>query len=65
GLKAALLRRCAELDLKLLMRDLEPFLYKPADAGHVLLFEEFVKGWQKRSSRFEVEGKDYKGKRKK
>lgn len=46
GLRAALLRRCAELDLKLLMRDLEPFLYKPADARQVLLFEELVKGWQ-------------------
>lgn len=46
GLRAALLRRCAELDFKLLVRDLEPFLYKPADAKQILLFEEFVKGWQ-------------------
>lgn len=46
GLRAALLRRCAELDFKLLVRDLEPFLYKPAAAMQVLLFEEFVKGWQ-------------------
>lgn len=45
-LRSALLRRCAKLDLKLLLRDLEPFLYKPADARQVLLFEEFVKGWK-------------------
>ena len=46
GLRAALLRRCAELDFKLLVRDLEPFLYKPTDAKQVLLFEEFVAGWR-------------------
>ena len=44
-LKSALLKRCAELDLKLLVRDLEPFLYSPADARQVLLFKDFVKGW--------------------
>lgn len=43
---AALLRRWAELDSKLLVRDLEPFLYKPADAKQVLLFKDFVKGWK-------------------
>lgn len=46
GLAAALLRRWAELDIKLLVRDLEPFLYKPEDAKQVLLFKDFVKGWK-------------------
>ena len=45
GLRAALLRRCAELDFKLLVRDQEPFLYKPAAAKQVLLFEEIVRKW--------------------
>jgi hypothetical protein len=45
GLRSALLQRCAELDLKLLVRDLEPFLYSPADAKQVLLFEEIVRKW--------------------
>ena len=45
GLRGALLRRCAELDFKLLVRDLEPFLYKPAAARQILLFEEIVRKW--------------------
>jgi hypothetical protein len=45
GLRSALLQRGAELDLKLLLRDLEPFLYSPADAKQVLLFEEIVRKW--------------------
>jgi predicted nucleotidyltransferase component of viral defense system len=45
ALKSVLLTRCAELDFKLLLRDMEPFLYKPADARQVLLFEEFVRKW--------------------
>ena len=45
-LKSALLKRCAEIGLKLLVRDLEPFLYSSADARQVLLFEDFVKEWK-------------------
>jgi hypothetical protein len=45
ALRSVLLKRCAELDFKLLLRDLEPFLYKPADARQVLLFEEIVRKW--------------------
>jgi hypothetical protein len=44
-LKSALLERCAKLDLKLLARDVEQFLFSAADAKQVLLFPEYVKGW--------------------
>ena len=44
GLKFVLLERCAKLDFKLLARDVEQFLFSPADAKKVLLFTEYVKG---------------------
>lgn len=43
-LKFVLLERCAKLDFKLLARDVEQFLFSPADAKKVLLFTEYVKG---------------------
>jgi len=43
-LKSALQARCAKLDFKLLARDLEQFLFSPADAKAVRLFPEYVKG---------------------
>lgn len=45
GLKIALLGHCAKLDFKLLARDVEQFLFSPADAKKVLLFTEYVQGW--------------------
>lgn len=45
-LQSALLKRCAELDFTILARDLEPFLYRPEDAGRVMLFRDFVEGWK-------------------
>ncbi len=44
GLKFVLLERCAKLNFKLLARDVEQFLFSPADAKKVLLFTEYVKG---------------------
>lgn len=44
-LKSALLERCAGLDLKLLSRDLEQFVFFPEDAKKVLFFIDYVKGW--------------------
>ncbi|OIO34505.1 MAG: hypothetical protein COX40_04300 [Candidatus Omnitrophica bacterium CG23_combo_of_CG06-09_8_20_14_all_40_11] len=44
GLKIALLGHCAKLDFKLLAREVEQFLFSPADAKKVLLFTEYVKG---------------------
>lgn len=44
-LKRALLERSAKLDLKLLARDLEQFIFSADDAKRVMLFEEYVRGW--------------------
>ncbi len=45
GLKSVLLERCAKLDFKLLARDVEQFLFFPADARKILLFTEYVNSW--------------------
>ncbi|MCG2712281.1 MAG: nucleotidyl transferase AbiEii/AbiGii toxin family protein [Candidatus Omnitrophica bacterium] len=44
-LKSALLERCVKLDFKLLAKDIEQFLFSPADAKKVLLFPEYVEEW--------------------
>ncbi|MFH0764371.1 MAG: nucleotidyl transferase AbiEii/AbiGii toxin family protein [Candidatus Omnitrophota bacterium] len=42
-LKERLLKKCEDLDFKLLAGDIEKFLFKPEDAKKVLLFREFIK----------------------
>ncbi len=42
-LKEKLLARCKHLDFKDLAKDLAPFLFIPADAKKVLLFNEYIK----------------------
>ena len=44
-LKSALLKRCAPLDFKILVRDVEGFLFSSADAKKVLMFQEMVRSW--------------------
>ena len=44
-LKSALLERCAKLDFKLLLKDVEQFVFSSQDAKKVLLFTEYVRGW--------------------
>lgn len=41
-MKEKLLERCGKLDFRQLARDVEPFLYIPAEAKKVLLFTEYV-----------------------
>lgn len=42
-LKKSLLKKCDTLNLKLLARDVEPFLVNPGDAKKVLLFRDYIK----------------------
>jgi predicted nucleotidyltransferase component of viral defense system len=44
GLRSALLRRCAAVDLKQLAKDTAPLLFSSDDARRILLFAEFVRG---------------------
>ncbi len=43
-LKRRLLERCGELDFKVLAREVEPFLFMPADAKKVLGFYQYIEG---------------------
>lgn len=47
GLKLALLERCSKLDLKLLSKDVEQFVFNSEDAKKVQLFVDYVRGWGK------------------
>jgi predicted nucleotidyltransferase component of viral defense system len=42
-LRSRLIQRCRELDFDRLADDVEPFLYRPTDAGKIKHFPEFVK----------------------
>jgi len=42
-LKDRILARCAELDMKAMADDVQPFLFNPADAKKVLLFADYLK----------------------
>lgn len=43
-LKRKLLKRCQELDLEMLAREVEPFLFVPSDAKKVLAFHRYIEG---------------------
>ncbi|MEP7279942.1 MAG: hypothetical protein ABI813_14930 [Bacteroidota bacterium] len=42
-LKDRVLAHCAELDMKAMADDVQPFLFNPADAKKVLMFTDFLK----------------------
>ena len=42
-LKDQLIKRCSEVDLKKLVKDIDPFLYEPGGAKKILHFCEFIK----------------------
>jgi predicted nucleotidyltransferase component of viral defense system len=44
-LKSALLERSSKLDIKLLSRDVEQFVFFPEDAKKILLFTDYVRRW--------------------
>ncbi|MCK4423881.1 MAG: nucleotidyl transferase AbiEii/AbiGii toxin family protein [Candidatus Omnitrophica bacterium] len=45
-LKKTLSDKIEKLDFKILARDVEPFLFAPEDVKKVLLFPDFIKGWE-------------------
>ncbi|MBN2091709.1 nucleotidyl transferase AbiEii/AbiGii toxin family protein, partial [candidate division KSB1 bacterium] len=42
-LKSSLLTRCKELDLKSLVKDVEPFLVQPSGSKNILYFCDYIK----------------------
>lgn len=42
-LKEAVLKKCSEIDMKEMAKDVQPFLFDPADVKKVLMFEEYLK----------------------
>ncbi|MFQ6070511.1 MAG: nucleotidyl transferase AbiEii/AbiGii toxin family protein [Candidatus Aminicenantales bacterium] len=45
-LKSRLLRKSKSIDFAQLARDVEPFLFSPSDSKKVLLFPEYIKGYE-------------------
>jgi predicted nucleotidyltransferase component of viral defense system len=42
-LKEAVLNKCSRIDMKEMAKDVQPFLFDPADAKKVIFFEEYMK----------------------
>jgi hypothetical protein len=41
-LKERILQRCKEIDMQEMAKDVQPFLFNPADAKKIILFPEFL-----------------------
>jgi hypothetical protein len=44
-LKFRMVRRCHALNFRQLAKDVEPFLFEPADSKKVLLFAQYIKDY--------------------
>jgi len=45
-LKSRLLQKSKRLNLVQLAKEVEPFLFNPSDSKKVLLFDEYIKGYE-------------------